>query len=124
MIRKTLLLLSLVALLGAASFGCHTPPATVAYRAEGVTISAVDKGMQAWADYVNSGAASSSQVTLVKNAYNQYYQAQLLAKAAFEKFLASNNPTDQASLDLANKAVIDAQQALITLLQTFLPKAK
>ena len=113
-------LLTLLLLLGAT--GCKTPPATVAYRAEGITISTVDKGMSAWADFVNNGGATSAQVTLVKNAYNQYYQAQLIAKAAFEKFLASGNTSDQASLDLANKAVLDAQGALVTLLQTFLPK--
>lgn len=102
--------------------GCSTPPATVFYRAEGITIKTVDSGMSAWRDYVNAGNATKAQVDLVHDAYVKYSTAQLLAKAALEKFIASQDGADQASLDAANKAMQESYQALLTLLQQFLVK--
>lgn len=116
-------LLAIVSLSLALFTGCNTPPTTVAYRVEGVVITTVDKGMNAWRDYVVAGFATKAQVLQVKDAYDKYYNAQLLARAAFEKAMAeADSATAADEIATANKAVADAESALLSLIQSFLNK--
>lgn len=105
-----------------ASFtGCGTPASNV-YKAEGILITSVDTGMHIWADQVNTGHATQVQVDTVKTAYNAYYNAQMVAKAAFEKYIAAQtkDPTD---ITTANAAVAQAESALLSLLNQYvIPK--
>jgi hypothetical protein len=94
------------------SNGCKSPFAA-AYHTEGVVIHTVDSAMKAWADYVNAGNATSSEVTMVQNYYQQYYIAQQVAKNAFELTLAVNNPDTQEKYRAAVAAVSDASKTII-----------
>lgn len=109
------LMLTLMSLTILPIFGCKAPPEVVTYKVEGVTINAVDNSMKAWGDYVRAGHAKQSEVDAVKKAYGQYYDAQMIAKAALEKYIASKSPADQAGADAANLAVAKAQGALLSL---------
>lgn len=101
--------------------GCKTSQIGTVTKAEGVLITAVNTGMAVWGDYVRAGHATQAQVDTVKTAYNAYYNAQQLAKAAIEKALASGNPaTSQADVDTANAAVTNAETALISVINQFI----
>lgn len=102
--------------------GCATSPVGKAVQANSVIIYGVDNSMKAWHDYVVAGNATQQQVDQVKVAYGYYYNAQLLNKAALEKWLISGTPEDTAAVQTANNAVQRAEQALIDLINSFLKK--
>ncbi len=102
--------------------GCAKNPQAVIVAAEGATVKSVDQGMQAWRDWVVAGRATQQQVDAVKVAYNQYYGAQLGAKAALELWVSSNTPESQDAATKARQSAIVAEGALISLLTDYLSK--
>jgi len=92
---------------------------TTVTQVEGVVIKTVDVGMQTWRDYVVAGKASQAQVNTVMNAYNTYYNAQMIAKGAIEQYLATGS-TNQADVAVANQAVSQAETSLLSLLNQYL----
>lgn len=111
-----LLLLSSSLILGE---GCATTPAGKATQAETTVITSVDVAMQIWHDYVVSGKATQAQVDKVKGYYTAYYNAQIVAKAALEKWVASGNVSDDvASIDTMH-SVNDASASLMNLVSQF-----
>ena len=98
--------------------GCGTPQAK-AYQAEGVTINTVDTAMKVWRDRVIAGQATQTQIDAVKGAYETYFHAQLIAKAALEKWIASNDPGDQAAAATASAAVADAVKSVVTIINQY-----
>ena len=98
--------------------GCKTP-ADTAYKTEGVIIASVDTGMRIWSDQVNTGHATQKQVDAVKSAYQAYYDAQMLAKAALEKYIASQTK-DATDVTTANAAVTAAENSLLSILNQFI----
>ncbi len=101
--------------------GCGSTPAEVAYKGEALIIQSIDLGMKLWADQVNAGNATQKQVDEVKAAYNVYYNAQQAAKAALMKYLASQTK-DSADVQAANAAVVNAENALLSILNQFILK--
>lgn len=118
--RKFLTVVLLVAALASpvAFTGCGTV-ATTAYQVESVAIPSVDTAMKIWADWVKAGHATQSQVDQVKSAYNKYYDAQLVVKAALIKYLASKDTASQTDLSTASAAVSAAEVAVIDLVKQF-----
>lgn len=113
-----LFLVSFIVLL-ATETGCSTSAIGVIAKSEGVLITSVNTGMNVWGDYVRAGHATQSQVDQVKSAYNDYFNAQQLAKAAIEKKMASGS-TDTTEVDTANAAVTNAENAVVSLINQFL----
>lgn len=99
--------------------GCASTPAGKVYQAEGVAIHSVNTAMQIWADQVKAGKATQEQIDTVKRAYAVYYDAQQVAKAALEKWIASGSPNDQAACTLANNAAANAVSAVVNLVQLY-----
>lgn len=95
---------------------------TTAIKAEGVTVATVDTGMKTWAIYANSGQATKDQVDAVQNAYNTYYNAQVIAEAALEK-VVSGSSTNSADVTTANAAVLTAQSSLLLILSQYMTPA-
>lgn len=108
------------ALLCGFATGCTTGANNIAVKSEAALIPSVNIGMSAWADRVNSGKATQAQVDTVKTAYEAYYTAQIAAKAALERSIASNTPADEASATIAQNSMKEAQVALINLLNQYL----
>lgn len=99
--------------------GCaNTPMQTVLYRAEAAVIPSVNAAMSGWRDYVSAGHATQPQVDAVKKAYNTYRNAQLIAKAALEKYVA--DPSAESEVALANAAASAAKNALLDLINSYL----
>lgn len=100
---------------------CGTTPVTNAANADALLITSVNTGMTTWAQYVNAGKATQSQVDAVKNAYDTYYNAQLIVKAALETSITTTNANaaDSAS---ASAAVTNAETALLNLLNLYIKK--
>ncbi len=95
--------------------GCAGTPKSVAvYKAEGAVIATVDTAVSLFADYAKAGKATQKQLDTVKASYSYYYEAQQVAKAALEKYIASSSPDDAAGIVLANQAVADAEASLIS----------
>jgi hypothetical protein len=120
--KKLLSLIGLAALLAGA--GCQNTPQTIVGKSEGVIIATVDSGMKAFADAANQGRVTQAQVDVVKKNYGIYYNAQQVAKAALEKWIASKDPADKAANDTAQAAVTNAESALLEILNQFLTKGK
>lgn len=99
--------------------GCGSTPIATANNANALVITSVNTGMTTWASYVNSGKATQAQVDSVKNAYQAYYNAELIVKATLE---TSINTTNANTNDIATAsiAVTNAQTALLALLNQFL----
>lgn len=118
MLKRLLYCIPLALLLGCAN------PGVTAYKTEGVVITSVDGAMNGWRDYANNPAADVKQAEIerVHSTYNQYVQAQLIAKAALEKWLASKSPDDAQALQTANAAVSIAKNALIDLVVSLIHK--
>ena len=109
--------LALVALIFVA--GCATPDVT-AYKVESVTITSVDTGMHVWADWVNAGHATKQQVVAVHQAYDTYYNAQVVAKATIELYMNHKTDSSATMVTTANQAVADAQVALINIVTQYI----
>jgi hypothetical protein len=107
--------------------GCkNTSPQGVIYTTEGTAITAVDTGMKAWHDWVVAGKATQAQVDTVKTAYQSYYAAQQVAKAALEKYIvatSTNSITASSDAQRANQSVADAEQALVSIINSFINKS-
>jgi len=103
--------------------GCASSPVQTTIKSEQVLIVSVDTGMQIWHDYVvahlTDGKVTQKQIDTVRNAYNDYYAAQQAAKAIIEKVL-TNVSTNQADVDVANAAVDNAKQALLSILNQYI----
>lgn len=103
----------------AGSSGCNSTPTQITIKAEGVIITSVNTGMQIWSDQVNAGHATQAQVDTVKTAYNAYYDAQMVAKAAIEQVLASGS-TNTVDITTANAGVGNAEATLLSILNQFI----
>lgn len=100
--------------------GCKSPGvAATAIKGEGIIITTVDTGMKLWAVYVNVGKATQDQVDQVKKFYVTYYNAQLMAEAALQKYIATGS-ADPAEINAANAAVLAAQTPLLTILNQYI----
>lgn len=103
--------------------GCKTDPAVIITKSEGVLISSVDLGMNAWSLYVNAhlndGKVTQKQLDTVKSAYTIYYDSQLICKAALEQYVV-NGSTNTASITTANTSVTTAEVALLSILNQYI----
>jgi len=100
-----------------------TTPTTVAYKVEGSLIATVNTSMLAWADWVKStNGVTVEQINLVQNAYETYYQAQLVARDAVNAYLAVNSPDNSNSVVEATSKVGQSGAALVSLIANFRQK--
>ena len=102
---------------------CHNQtPATTIYKVEGGIINSVDTGMYVWKDYVTSHTnVTQAQIDSVHKAYDVYYTAQGVAKAALEEYMITSN-TNSQDIVTANRAVTDAEVSLLSLLNQYMMK--
>jgi len=104
--------------------GCQTSPTQTAIKVEGVLIVSVDAGMSEWHDYVvahlTDGKVTQKQIDSVRDAYNAYYSAQQIAKAALMKSISTTPNGNQAEVDATRAALANAEQALLNLLNQYL----
>lgn len=101
--------------------GCSTNQTSVAIKSEGVVVTTVDVGMQAWSIFVKNGGATQAQMDAVRSAYNAYYNSQLISKAALVQMVTSGS-TNISDVQQANVVSNEAQTALIDLLNQYLTK--
>lgn len=98
--------------------GCaNTTPQVIAYKAEGIVIPSVNAAMQGWRDWVVAGHATQAQVDAVKKAYNTYRSAQIIAKAALERYVA--DPSVEGEVAASNAAASAAKNALLDLINSY-----
>ena len=100
------------------SAGCSTNQTHSADISEAVVITSVNTGLFVWHDLVVAGKATQSQIDTVHKAYDAYYTAQTVAKAAIEKAILNNTP-NAADVTTANQAVTDAEAALLAILNQY-----
>jgi len=115
--------ISLLLFSGCAWFSGKTP-VDVAGTGEGIAVSTVNAAMTAWAQWVNAGNATQAQVDAVKAAYNQYYNAQLIASNAFTSYFAStsvgtNTTAAQTALMTVLATATSSQSNVVALIESF-----
>lgn len=101
--------------------GCATTTTGKIIQSEGVIITSVDTGMMMWRDQVVAGKATQQQVDNVHKYYDDYYAAQLIAKAALEKYVTKTD-TNEVDVVTANTAVANAETTLLNLLNSYIIK--
>lgn len=99
--------------------GC-TSAGLTSHKTESVTLPSVNAEMERWAAYVKSGKATQSQVDAVKVQYNDYYAAQLTAKAAEATWVNSKAAADQTAFVNATVAASTKGAAVIALVEGYM----
>ena len=117
--KKLISLFCALALTGAVFTACTTKTTNTIVKVESGVITSVNVGMGIWKNRVTAGKATQAQVDNVKAAYNTYYNAQLVLKAALEKSIASNNSLDEAALNTANASMVDAKNAVLAIFNQY-----
>lgn len=108
------LYISAMAILTAIAIGCAT---SGVIKTTGVAVVTVDTGMQAWSAYVAQYHPPQSEIDAVHNAYNVYYAAALVDKAALELSLSTTNA---AAASTANASLATAETQLMAILNEYL----
>jgi len=75
--------------------------------------------MTAWASYVNAGKATEQQITTVSNAYNTYYNAQLVASNAVTVYLINPTTNLQSMVMDATTAVANSKTNIVNIISSF-----
>lgn len=78
--------------------------------------------MSQWASHVNAGKATQAQIDNVRKAYEAYYTAQTVAKAAIEKAIVKDPSATPADVATAASAVQSAEVAILGLVNSYLLK--
>lgn len=119
--KKTILLVFLACSLVAPVFtGCSNTANKHALKTQQVIIPSVNIAMEQWAVRVKAGKATQEQVDIVKIAYNNYYNAQIIFKAALEKSIVqANNAPTEVEVNIAAQALDDAKIALLNIISQF-----
>ena len=102
--------------------GCGTNAPTKAAQAEQILITSVNVAMSQWASHVNAGKATQAQIDNVRKAYEAYYTAQTVAKAAIEKAIVKDPSATPADVATAASAVQSAEVAILGLVNSYLLK--
>ena len=99
---------------------CSTTANNRAVKTQQVIIPSVNIAMEQWAIRVRNGKATQAQVDGVTMAYNNYYSAQLMFKAALEKSILQSNATPtEIEVNLAAASFEDAKEALLDTIKQF-----
>jgi hypothetical protein len=101
--------------------GCSTTADRTAITAAGTQVISVDAAMKAWADYVNQGLATQSQVDQVHALYDKYYAASLVEKAAWTAYVSG--ASDATAWQKAVSIVAATEKPLIDFITSLLPSS-
>jgi hypothetical protein len=96
--------------------GCSSTPARAAYNAVSIPAVTVDQAMTAWGDYVAQYHPSAAVESQVKDAYDKYQAAELLAIDAAQAYAAVVSSTNSTGAAVAQQLTgQNAAQALADL---------
>lgn len=119
--KKSTLLFSFVFFLGCVllpfiPLGCTSNQAQTALTADATAVAAVNTAMALWSDYVNSGKATPQQITTVSNAYQLFFQSQLIASNTAAIY-AANPSTNIAAISLnATAAALSSESNIVNVI--------
>jgi hypothetical protein len=114
---------SLLAPLTITQSGCANT-GTAAHKVEVAAVPGVNVAMDQWASFVKSAKATQAQVDSVKSAYQSYYSAQLIAKAAEITWLNSKSAADQSVFVNASADGAAKGAAVVALVTTYMTVKK
>lgn len=116
---RALVIITMICALGLgviAHTGCSSDATSTAVNADATVITGVNAAMTTWAAYVNSGKATQSQLATVSNAYNLYYQSQLIASNLATAYV-ENPGTNMATAEQnALTAALQSQTNIINII--------
>ena len=95
--------------------GCGTNAPTKAAQAEQIVITTVNQAVKILVGKINAGQLTQSQIDKFHTAYDAYFAAQQVARAAIEKLNAAGASAATSDVATAQAAVNDAEQTLISL---------
>ncbi len=111
--HKFPLLLLLLSLCLPLSNGCTT------FKAAAVVATTVDGAMNGWGEYVRAGRATPAQEAIVRDAYEKYQKSMLVVEA-----IVKEPASQQGQLEVAIGAVSASKNAIIDVINAFIPPAK
>lgn len=83
--------------------GCSSTPARAAYNTVAIPAVTVDQAMTAWGDYVAQFHPSAAVESQVKDAYDRYQAAELLAIDAAQAYAAIASSTNSTGAAVAQQ---------------------
>ena len=98
--------------------GCSTTATTAGYKTAAAASITIDAAMTAWGDYVAANHPPAAQEIQVKNLFEKYQAAELLAVDTVET-LSTNNPAGLAGFQAATGQAGQALTDLVNLLISF-----
>lgn len=100
--------------------GCSTDAVKTTAAANGTIVASVNIAMQNWATYVATHTnVTASAINSVSNAYNVYYNSELLASNVLSVY-ASNPSTNNAVLaQQAISGIAMSQTNILNIIETF-----
>lgn len=111
-------------LLGLLTFCACKNPELAAYRLTGTVVVTVDKAMDAFADAWVAGLVTPEQKKQVDGAYDRYYAAVQVERAAITAYKANQASGGTNTLNVAVAALTSAEGDVLFLIYQFLPPAK
>ena len=84
-------------LLGVTIIGCSTDAVKTTAAANGTIVASVNIAMANWATYTQTHTVTAAAINSVSNAYNVYYNSELLASNVLSVY-AQNPTTNNATL--------------------------
>ena len=100
--------------------GCATSHQRAAYQTTAITGATVQLAMGVWREHVNAGNATDYQVAVVREAYNDWRTAYLLAVDIGEQ-TAVDNTASKDKYAVALEILASTQDRLVTLVRRLLP---
>jgi len=89
---------------------------STALKTNGVVITTVDTAMKGWGIYTQSHPVTDAQIFAVSNAYNAYYQSELVLS---NTFVVAVTQTNNNLLQTVTQSATASQANLLNLIQQF-----
>jgi hypothetical protein len=87
-----------------------------ALKTNGVVVTTVDGSMKGWAIWTQTHSVPDAQIIAVSNAYNAYYQSELVLS---NSFVVAVTQTNNSLLQTVTASARASEQNLINLIQQF-----
>ena len=113
----TLLACLVTVLVASGPIGCGTTATQIATNTETVAVPSVDAAMHTWANYCAGTNATAAQILTVSNAYNVYFNAQIVASNVLA--YAANNPGTTVNITNVLGTASASAGAVVNIITTF-----
>lgn len=100
-------------------YGCSTSAVTTTAKANAAAVATVDAAMTGWATYTKSHTVPANTILAVANAYNVYYDSELVVSNVLTAYVTNPSTNNGAIVTAAIVGVAQSQSNLLNIVSTF-----